>query len=126
MYDRYVSDVSNMEATKGETTLKITKSNKCQVCGKSVDRFTRPKEDGTFICSDCEREQYNVPKPDQPLVCSFQRRFSTPYRVQCALTAIGDGGVISRAFVNYEPCKIDICPMYQNWKKGDKARLIPV
>ena len=108
----------------------------CSNCGRKHPWHEAKKIDpsGIHVCRKCNRplgsesdlNQTQLPEPDQPLVCSFQRRFSTPYRVQCALTAIGDGGVISRVFVNYEPCKIDICPMYQNWKKGDKARLIQV
>ena len=89
----------------------------------------KKQDDGSIVCGDClgkNEQQTQLPKPDQPLVCAFQRRFSNPYRVQCALTGIGAEGVISRAFANYDPCFIDICPNYQNWKKEDKARLIPV
>jgi hypothetical protein len=39
--------------------------------------------------------------------------------VQCALTRIGGGGVIARTLANYEPCLIDICPMYQAWKNKE-------
>ena len=111
---------------------------RCHSCGKTLGVFEphlKYQKDGQTYCQECGEKvlqkdahahQTQLPEADEPLVCSFQRRFSTPYRVQCALTAIGDGGVISRAFVNYEPCKIDICPMYQNWKRGDKARLIPI
>ena len=107
--------------------MKISKSKKCRVCGKEIGRFTHHKkqEDETMICGSCLGEeesehQTQLPKPDQPLICAFQRRFNNPYRVQCAVTAIGDGGIISRAFANYESCRIDICPMYQNWQQNKK------
>lgn len=57
----------------------------------------------------------------EPLVCAFQRQFNAPYRIQCALTGIGTvGGAISRVFANYEPCKIDICPQFQNMRMNKK------
>ena len=103
----------------------------CETCGKKLNFLTKFRKDGAVYCGDCidkiksqdvkqKPNQTQLPLAGQPLICAFQRRFSNPYRVQCALTAIGGGGVISRAFANYGPCLIDICPNYQNWKKDKR------
>jgi Zn finger protein HypA/HybF involved in hydrogenase expression len=172
MYDRHVSDVSNLETVEGER--EMTDGKVLWLCKKCNHEFY-PESDNIkcpncnanstvplreiWVCNSCFEEFYKsprrtdcpnchsrnmtlkeqkkpemraqvnetaswksehqtqLPNPDEPLICAFQRRFSTPYRIQCAVTAIGGGGIISRAFANYEKCLIDICPMYQNWKK---------
>ena len=108
--------------------------SQCASCGKSISFLTRVKSsiDGKHYCSDCSNLQHSskpngdnwrrenqsqIPNSDDPLNCAFQRRFTLPYRVQCSLTGIGSGGVISRTFADYESCRIDICPMYQSWNK---------
>ena len=48
--------------------------------------------------------QTQLPKKDEPLNCAFQRRQDN--KIWCALTSQ----------MKYDPCLIDICPMYQTWK----------
>ena len=104
----------------------------CSNCGrkhvwheaKKIDPIT-----GLHVCIKCntpldsekDGNQTQLPKQGEPLVCAFQRQFNAPYRIQCALTGIGSGGgAISRVFANYEPCKIDICPQFQNMRMNKK------
>jgi ribosomal protein L37AE/L43A len=126
-----LSIISDLATTKkGE---KIMPEYKCPKCGRNHSWHEAKRIDansGLHICRKCGTpldsekigNQTQLPEPDQPLVCAFQRRFNSPYRVQCAVTAIGDGGLLSRVFANYEPCNIDICPMYQNWQLLEKAK----
>jgi hypothetical protein len=101
---------------------------KCASCGRQLSIFNEFKRSNTIYCKECVDtindlneypNQTQLPKQDEPLNCAFQRRFNNPHRVQCALTRIGGGGVIARTLANYEPCLIDICPMYQAWKNKE-------
>ena len=58
----------------------------------------------------------DLPKSGEPLNCAFQRR--TSKAIWCGLTRSGSGGGLrSLDFAsNYEPCLIDICPLYQSLK----------
>ena len=60
-----------------------------------------------------EVEQTDLPGKDEPLNCAFQRRDKGANNV---LTENGGSNILYR-MVDRDPCLIDICPIYQTWKK---------
>ncbi len=56
----------------------------------------------------------DLPKPDEPLNCAFQRR-QDKKKILCAVTVRGAGSMMLSA-ANYDLCLIDICPLYQTMK----------
>ena len=56
----------------------------------------------------------DLPKRDEPLNCAFQRRIDKD-KILCALTVRSAGSMMLSA-LNYDPCLIDICPIYQTLK----------
>ena len=63
-----------------------------------------------------EVSQSDLPERDEPLNCAFQRRDKGASKIECALTESGASNVLYR-MVDRDPCHIDICPIYQTWKK---------
>jgi len=63
-----------------------------------------------------EMDQLDLPGKDEPLNCAFQRRDKGAKKIECALTDSGATNVLYR-MVDRDPCLIDICPIYQAWKK---------
>ena len=57
-----------------------------------------------------------LPKPNEPLNCAFQRRDMGAVKIECALTESGSSNVLFRV-VERDACLIDICPMFQAWKR---------
>lgn len=58
----------------------------------------------------------DLPKSNEPLNCAFQRRDMGAKKIECVLTESGSSNVLFRV-VERDACLIDICPMYQTWKK---------
>ena len=63
-----------------------------------------------------EVEQTDLPGKDEPLNCAFQRRDKGAHNVECVLTDYGGSNILYR-MVDRDPCLIDMCPIYQTWKK---------
>ena len=63
-----------------------------------------------------EIEQSDLPGKDDSLNCAFQRRDKGASKIECALTERGASNVLYR-MVDRDPCLLDICPIYQTWKK---------
>ena len=59
----------------------------------------------------------DMPGVDEPLNCAFQRRDKGATKIECALTDRGSSNVLYR-MVDRDPCVIDICPIFQAWKKA--------
>jgi hypothetical protein len=54
----------------------------------------------------------DLPRAEEPLNCAFQRR-GRGNKINCGLTVS-----------SFEPCLIDICPMYQTWTRINIDRII--
>lgn len=63
-----------------------------------------------------EGKQTDMPGEGEPLNCAFQRRDKGAKKIECVLTDSGATNVLYR-MVDRDPCLIDICPIYQTWKK---------
>ena len=63
-----------------------------------------------------EVKQTDLPGKDDPFNCAFQRRDRGATKIECALTDRGSSNVLYR-MVDRDLCVIDICPIYQTWKK---------
>ena len=57
----------------------------------------------------------DLPSEQETLNCGFQRRDKGAKRIECALTERGATSPLY-TMVDRDPCKIDICPLYQTWK----------
>jgi hypothetical protein len=60
--------------------------------------------------------QTDLPGKDDPLNCAFQRRDKGANKIECVLTDRGSANILYR-MVDRDQCVIDICPIYQTWKK---------
>ncbi len=63
-----------------------------------------------------EAKQTDLPGKDDLLNCVFQRRDKGANNIECSLTDRGSSNILYR-MVDRDPCVIDICPIYQTWKK---------
>jgi len=54
-----------------------------------------------------------VTESDKPLNCAFQRKIGK--NLACVLTR-SERNLGTFSSSGYEPCLIDICPIYQTWK----------
>jgi hypothetical protein len=57
----------------------------------------------------------DLPKKDEPLCSSFQRRDKGAKEIECSLTENGQSTPLY-TMVDRDKCQIDICPFYQAWK----------
>ncbi|MHA2394852.1 MAG: hypothetical protein ACXAEX_23225 [Promethearchaeota archaeon] len=75
--------------------------------------------------------QTQLPKPDEPINCAFQRRYNLPFnQILCGITTREDQTDVftSDLVTRYDPCLIDICPMFQAWKilmeRGESLKML--
>jgi hypothetical protein len=82
-------------------------------CPRCHTNITVPIMDsGPITIQPPKQKVTDMPKPDEPLVCSFQRRYPSG-NIKCALTARQGTLPLDTYF---DPCSIDTCPMFQTWK----------
>jgi len=92
----------------------------CEKCYTVFNLFEADKFRGR--CPSCGKvvNQKDIERKSFQRSCAFQSLFFRPgYRgVTCELTAWGVGkvGIMGGQNINKQPCRSELCPIYQTWK----------